>query len=275
VQVAGSTAIGAVADAAVNVPALNPLEVTDAYQSTLGLGLCGIGGVSGVFPKTWTLRVDHLTSDLGGTSFQLSKGDDLMWLFGEQSCDPSFNCTSGPELTIEAPARTKPGVPFTVSVFELGEHFNSASQRIRNVPTPAVGAIVNGASAPVDASGQTQVTFSASGGLAAIKAGDIPSPTIPVCVAAKLKRCPLKAGLPIFGSEAADDIDGTAGDDAIKAGGGDDGIFARLGGRDSIQCGAGADFVKADAKDKVDKASCEKVKRFGKSKHKRRKGRKK
>ena len=128
---------------------------------------------------------------------------------------------------------------------------------------PAAGATVTGASAPSDAQGNAVVTLPVNGTLQATQPGMIPSRALPVCVKAKLSRCPRSVGVPIFGSDLADTITGTPGPDTIKAAAGDDAISVRGGARDRVQCGAGNDKVKADRSDRIDKSSCERILRRG------------
>lgn len=257
----GPTALGSVADAAQSVPALNPILVTDEFS--FGLGICGFGGVSAKsdFSNFWEVRVDHKVSSLSGDKAQVSSGDDVLWSLVPATFDPMFNPISEPELSLQAPARTTPGAPVTATVLEY-----SPAGFLR----PAVGASVTGAASETDAQGHVQMSLAATATLTATRAGAIPSRSIGVCVKAKLKRCAPKRGLPIFGSELADKVGGTLGNDTIKARGGDDGISVRGRGRDKVQCGAGRDTVKADATDRVDKASCEQIDRPGGGKGKKR-----
>lgn len=250
----GATAIGATSDAAASVPELNPLLVTD--QFSFGPGVCGFGGVSAAadFSNYWELRIDHKYAQLGGNT-QISQGDDILWTLVPADFDSMGNPITKPELALVAPARTTPGVPLMVTVYE----YNARLGDLR----PAAGVSVTGAASPTDAAGHAAVSLPATSRIGATRSGAIASRSLGVCVNAKLKRCAPKRGLPIFGSNLADRIRGTLGNDTIKARGGDDKISARGRGRDTVQCGAGADTVKADVTDRVDKASCEKIDRPG------------
>ncbi|MFN2612335.1 MAG: hypothetical protein ABR536_03070 [Solirubrobacterales bacterium] len=254
VTVAGATALGVVADAAQSLGSLSPILVTDEYS--FGLGVCGFGGVSSGPANFWQVRVDHKATQVGGDQVALSRGDDVVWaLVPSPVCDfnPPYTCKpTEPELVIEAPARARPGVPFTATVFEYNDTgFNK----------PALGASVNGALAPTDAQGHTQVTLARTGAVTASRVGAIPSRSLRVCVSARPKRCAAKRGRQILGSQLADRIGGTLGNDTIEANGGDDAISVRGRGRDSVRCGPGKDTVTADGTDRVNKASCEKIER--------------
>lgn len=255
----GPTALGAVADAARSVPALDPILVTDEFS--FGLGICGFGGVSAKsdFSNFWEVRVDHKVSSVGGDKAQVSSGDDVLWSLVPATFDAMFNPISEPELSLQAPARMTPGAPMNVTVLQY-----SAAGFLG----PAAGVSVTGAASPTDAAGHAQVTLPTTTTLTATRTGAIPSRSLGVCVKAKVKRCAPKRGMPIFGSDLADHIGGTLGNDTIKARGGNDMISVRGRGRDSVQCGAGVDTVKADATDRVDKASCEKIDRPGGAKGK-------
>jgi hypothetical protein len=258
VTVAGPTALGLTADAAQTQAGLRPLLIDDEYMSSFGsLGVCGFGGISSTASNFWELRVDHKAVSVGGDQVAVGRGDDILWSLVPNNCDttPPYAChASSPELSVDAPARAKPGKPFAVQVFQYSD---------KGFTKPAVGATVTGASAPSDAAGNALVTLPGSGTLQATRAGAIPSRVLPICVNSNLGRCPKKAGRPIFGSALADDITGTPGPDSVKSGAGNDAINARGGGTDWVQCGAGFDKVKADRSDRVDKVSCERIIRRG------------
>jgi hypothetical protein len=248
----GANALGAAADAAQSVPDLNPLLVDDEFAGSFGLGICGFGGVSSNDSNFWELRVDHKVASVAGDKAAISKGDDVLWSLVPATFDAMFNPISEPELSLQAPARAKPKAPFNVTVLEYS-------------PTgflkPAVGAQVTGAPAPTDSQGHTQATQTGSGQLTATRAGAIPSRSLPVCARADLKKCPSKRGLPIFGSDLADKIGGTLGNDTIKARAGNDTISVRGHGRDVVDCGPGKDTVKADNTDKIRTGTCETIDR--------------
>jgi hypothetical protein len=255
VTVAGPTALGLTADASQTQAGLRPLLITDEFS--FGLGVCGFGGVSSTADNFWELRVDHKAVSVGGDQVAVGRGDDILWSLVPNNCDttPPYAChASSPELSVNAPARGKPGQPFAVQVFQYSD---------KGFTKPAAGAIVTGASAPSDAAGTALVTLAASGAVQATRAGAIPSRALPVCVKSNLGHCPKKAGRPIFGSALADDITGTPGPDSVKSADGNDVISVRGGGKDQVQCGSGSDKVKADRSDKVDRVSCERVIRRG------------
>ena len=246
----GPTALGLAVDAGDSNPALQPILVTDEFG--FGLGVCGFGGVSSVAENFWQVRVNHIASQVGGDQVALGGGDDVLWaLVPVPACDPSppYACKpTEPELSLEAPARARPGQPFTVRVTEFSDS---------GVQTPAPGAAVTGASQPTDASGATTVTLGARGALVATRAGAIPSRQLDVCVSARPRRCPGARGLEIFGTDREDGVGGSRGPDAIKARGDDDTVRARGGGRDRVDCGAGSDLALVDRLDKV--RGCEQV----------------
>jgi hypothetical protein len=248
----GPTALGAVADAARSVPELNPMLITDEFS--FGLGVCGFGGVQPSPTEFWQVRVDHKATQKGGDQVQVSKGDDVLWaLIPAPNCPPpNFICEpTQPELALTAPARAKPGAAFGVTVLAYNDE---------GFLGPASGATVTGAALPTDAAGKTQVVLPASGTITASKSGAVVSRTLPVCVKSDIKKCPSKRGIPIFGSDLPDSIGGTAGNDTIKARGGNDKISVRGRGRDRVNCGPGADKVKADNADQI-AGNCEKVER--------------
>jgi hypothetical protein len=255
--VPGPTALGIVADAAQSVPELNPILVTDEYS--FGLGVCGFGGVSSGPSNFWQVRVDHKALQKGGDQVQVSRGDDVLWaLVPAPVCEPNppYACLpTEPELELQAPAKAKPGRPFTVTVYEYNDS---------GFLKPAAGAYVSGASAATNAQGQTEVTLAATAPITAARQGAIPSRSLGVCVSAKRKRCSARRGQQILGTELADVIGGSPGPDTIKARGGDDTIGVRGRGRDRVQCGAGKDTVKADVTDRVERSSCERIDRPGK-----------
>ena len=258
--VQGATAIGLAVDASDSIPALNPILVTDEFS--FGLGVCGFGGVSSTADNFWQVRVNHFATQVGADQTILGGGDDVLWaLVPAPVCDfnPPYTCQpTEPELSLDAPPRAQPGVPFTVRVTEYSD---------TGVPSAAVGAAVTGASQPTDASGATSVTLGSRSPIVASRSGSIPSQQLDVCVNAIPKKCPGGRGMPIFGSEREDAIGGTSGPDTIKARGDDDTVRVRGGGTDTVDCGAGSDLVRADRSDKVDKVSCEDVLRPKKKKH--------
>jgi hypothetical protein len=259
-QVSGATPIGALADANRSLRRLRPLLVTDEFA--FGLGVCGIGGSLGTAERFWQLRVNHQAATVAGDQITVQGGDDVLWaLVPNPTCDPNppFECEPGPpELQVRAPARARPGDPFTVTVFQWSE------KGTRNV---AAGVSVTGAAQPTNASGVTTVELSKSAKLTARRSGSVASAPVAVCVKERLGQCDKARGRLLLGSKRADSIRGTKGGDRIKPGGGrdrvrarggDDVIKARGGGRDRINCGGGRDRVRADRRDSL-ASNCERV----------------
>lgn len=64
----------------------------------------------------------------------------------------------------------------------------------------------------------------------------------------------------VAGGGGFDTVSGGPGQDALAGGNGDDTLLARDGARDTIECGAGADFVQADRIDVIE-SDCDKIDR--------------
>jgi hypothetical protein len=260
--VQGPNALGVVADGARLLPRLRPLLVTDEFS--FGLGVCGIGGARGNANRFWSVRVNRRALQVGGDQVRLRPGDRVLWaLIPNPVCepDPPFNCDPGPpELELRAPARARRGDQFAVRVLQ----WSDTGQR-----SVAPGVTVNGAAAPTDANGVTQVSLARTRKLVATRSGAIASAPVGVCVAETVSACPRVRGRILAGSPRADTIRGTPGGDRIKGGGGRDRIKARggsdlirvrRGGRDRVNCGPGRDRVIADRRDRVAR-NCERVRR--------------
>jgi Ca2+-binding RTX toxin-like protein len=260
--VEGPTPLGAVADAARSRKRLRPLLVTDEFS--FGLGICGIGGAQADDSHFWNVRVNHVALQVGGDQFELDPSDKVLWaLIANPVCEPNppYACEPGPpELQVKAPARTEPGHPFTVRVFEWSDSGKRSA---------AAGATVTGAALPTDGSGETTVVLAKTRKLSARRLGAIASAEQSVCVAEPITRCPRLRGRILVGSGAAESIRGTrggdrirpgAGEDKVNARGGADLIRARGGGRDRIHCGSGNDTVVADRHDVI-LGGCEVVRR--------------
>jgi hypothetical protein len=255
VTVNGPTALGVVADAAVTEEELRPISVTDKFG--FALGICGIGERRADATHFWYLKVNHKESELGGDRVLVSGGDEVLWyLISTSNCPPpDFFCQIS-DLTLEAPARVRPGVPFVVRVVAYDR---------TGASTPAAGATVFGGAETVTTGpdGTASVTMSTPGThrlLYAVRGEDIPSPALFTCVAQRLGRCPRQHGKTITGSDFGEEIRGTLGLDQINARGENDLVLARDGFRDRVVCGAGDDTAKVDRRDKVGR-SCEHVKR--------------
>jgi hypothetical protein len=253
----GPDALSVVAEASAVKDRLRPLLLTDAFlDDGFGLGVCAIGGLVPPPSGFWYLKINHKNPNLGGSLVTVGPGTETLWYL-----TPTF--PPGPELVLNAPARTTPGLPVRVEVLAYSDE---------GVASPAAGAVVEGAGAPVatDATGGANVTFSGPGMpvLRATRGSDIPSQALPVCVADPVTQCPELRGREILGTDGPDNIVGTlgvdqvrprAGNDNIKSRAGGDLIVSRGGGADKVKCGGGKDVVKADKKDRIGK-SCEKVK---------------
>ena len=257
--------LSAVDEASDAKPSLQPFRVSDADYATFGaLSVCTIG--AGTPPGFFFLKANHVALTTGADQTPIHAGDQL--LFYRTPSDFSAD----EELSMEAPARTSPGVPITVQVSSIQGDGTSI---------PASGATVTGGDAPVSvsANGTAVVTFAAEGVhslLATKDYNDIPSAAVSVCVAKDLVTCPPARGMEILGSHEPDTIVGTAGPDIIKARAGTDGVRALAGDdrinvvsgdKDRVNCGGGFDVVKAGKGDKIAK-NCEKARRKGKKKGK-------
>jgi Ca2+-binding RTX toxin-like protein len=253
--------LSAVEEASDATPSLQPFKVSDADFASFGsLSICSIG--AGTPPGFWFLKANHVANTAGADQTFINAGDQL--IFYRSPSDFSAD----EELEMDAQPRVTPGAPLTVHALSYAGDGSVA---------PAAGATVSGGDTPVavDAAGNATVTFSSEGphSLVASKDyNDIPSPSLSVCVARDLSKCPVARGQLIVGSHESDAIVGTAGDDVIKPRAGNDGVRAlagddridvRGGGKDRVNCGGGTDVVKADKRDKLAK-NCEKRSRGGK-----------
>ena len=86
-EVAGSTALGQLAEGGAAFPGIDPLSVTDFFD--FGLGLCGVG--KAVAPSTgyWYLKVNHAASFTGGDQTEVKKGDEVLWYLIADFNDPT------------------------------------------------------------------------------------------------------------------------------------------------------------------------------------------
>lgn len=252
VSLPGLTALGALYNAAPTNRALNPILLTDHDFGFPGLGLCGVGGPTpeGQF---WFLKTDRKNPQVSGDQAKLKRGSTALWyLMPFDDCDPNPPYACASELVLTAPARVKPGTPFTARVTA----FDDAGKR-----TPVEGARVTGAAKPTDASGRTQVTLRRAQRLVASRDGAVPSAPWAVCVNSRPAACPASPGLKIVGSTEKDRIVGTPGPDVVHARQGGSIINVRGGGRDRVIC-LGArqgDTVIADRSDIV--RGCKTVRR--------------
>ena len=248
-----ANALGIVKDALESDKSLRPLVLTDAFvDDGFGLGVCTIGGFTTVGSSYWDLVVNHVASSSGASLTPVHNGDQILWYFTSGN-EP----LSGPrELALSAPARAKPGKPFTVKA----SRYTSAGKS-----SPAAGVTVaadgkslgkTGSEGQLTATLQDSATLEADG-----TPNDVPSNRVRVCVGSG--QCPAAHGKVIYGSEHADRIRGTHGRDRIAARGGSDVVNLRSGGRDRVNCGGGDDEVIVDSGDRNDhiSSSCERVQR--------------
>jgi hypothetical protein len=245
--VPGSTALGLLSSGAGANSALRPLAVSDQFD--FGLFVCGVARFAGSDSAYWLYKVDHKAPEVGADQYALHGGEDVLWYFS----DTVKGVNTGAELALKAPARAKPGATVRVQVFA----YDTNGKR-----TPAGGATVHGAGdVQTDADGRASITAPTRGSmrLRAVRAADIESQTLSVCITAT-PSCAARRGERIYGTKGADRITGTAGPDSVYAGRGNDAISVRGGGRDLVRCGRGRDRVKADRRDRV-AHDCEVVKR--------------
>jgi hypothetical protein len=241
VTVPGPSALGIVKDASESNGALRPLSVTDQFG--FGLGVCGIGGFTFNQGDTafWYLKVNHVGAQIGGDTYILHPGDEVLWYLSPGFPPPG-------ELELVAPTVAQSGQPFGVRVFS----YNDAGQR-----TPAAGALVSGAVQPTGLDGTTTVELGASATLQALRGADIASNREIVCVITKPKTCGSTPRNKIIGTNGPDRIRGSEVPDLIRSRAGGDFINARGGLGDKVNCGRGRDRAKVGANDVVRR--CEKV----------------
>jgi hypothetical protein len=170
VTMQGATALGLLGQAAKSTPALQPLLISDKFQSEFGLALCGVGGFSATTKLSWYLKVNHVNPELGGELAKLHAGDEVLWALAPFPYPD--------ELLLSAPDRVKAGTPFGVRVFS----FDDKGKR-----KPAAGVKVTGASGPTGGDGRATVVLEKPARLIARHGKDIPSNREAVCVGG---RCP-------------------------------------------------------------------------------------
>jgi hypothetical protein len=250
VTVPGPTALGIVKDASAFDRDLRPISVSDAFD--FGLAVCGFGGHQADDSASWYLIHNHAAAEAGGDQIRLEDGDEVLWYF-----DPDFSDAPPGELVLRAPARAEPGERFGVRVLEY------AADGSRS---PAAGVAVTGAEDPTGANGRTSVVINNEARRATVQAtnpGDIASAALAVCVDSERSECPGARGEVIVGSDRADEIEATRGDDRIVGRGGADVLDLRSGGVDRATCGGGRDRVLIDKGDGDDRISdsCERTAR--------------
>jgi hypothetical protein len=243
------TALGLLASAARANPDLRPLSVTDEFG--FGLAICAIGPIDDQEGTFWYLKRNHMELSVGADQEPIANGDEFLVYLAPDS----FPAPNPDELELVAPARAKPGVPFTVSVIEHGCVTDQVTFETSCESVPAVGAAVGGATTGAD--GTAELTADAAGklSLVATRGADIPSKSLKVCVSADPGECPARRGERVFGTSERDKIKGTAGSDEIRSRGGNDRIDLRKGGADRVRCGAGEDRVLVQRSDRDDRIS--------------------
>lgn len=164
----GRTALGILIQASRFTKALKPVQITDAFS--FGLGLCGVGGFQTTKKASWYLKLNHVNPELGGEAVRVRSGDEVLWALA------AFPYPD--ELSLRAPRRAMPGVPFNVRVFSYDE---------KGKRKPAAGVKVTGASSATGADGRTTVRLSKPRRLIARHGTDIPSDRAAVCIGGK---CP-------------------------------------------------------------------------------------
>ena len=183
-----------------------------------------------------------MAPEVAGEQFSLKRRAKVLWYFQ----DTVANVNTGDELAVTAPARARTGRAFTVTV----SAYTASGAR-----SAAAGARVawNGGSATTDATGRASVTVARGGELRlrATRGADIPSAVQRTCVARRLSGCSPVRGLRLTGTAKADSLKGSAGPDAISAGGGSDRVDVRRGRADVIRCGSGRDRVRMSRDDKA------------------------
>ena len=243
--VAGPSAIGLVDYAQETNRSLAPFFVSDKFD--FGLIVCRVGDY-GAFSasQAWLYKVDHVAPQVGGDQYPLERRDEVLWYFADFATGEN----TGAELDLQAPARVKPGVPFTVKV--VGYDSEGHARPVEDAK------VFGAASAVTGADGTTRVTLTGEGTktLRAARGNDIPAPRTPVCVNQDIDRCPASRPELIVGTDRGDPIVGTPAPDTVLARGGDDRVDVRVASADSVRCGAGRDNVLASANDRV-AADCE------------------
>lgn len=248
IALAGSTALGLIADAADVSPSggLAPLGVSDKFS--FGLLVCGIGDFLSSDAAFWLYKLNHVAPDVGADQQKIKAGDEVLWYFS----DTAKGLNTGDELALAAPVRAKPGeVEVKVSAYDG-----------KGKAKPADGALVSVGKITATTGPDGKASIELAEGVSTLRAtrkGDVASEELSVCVAEKPSECPSRRSTEITGSNEDDRIKGTGASDVVFANRGDDAIDVRGGGRDNVRCGKGRDSVKADRTDRV-AADCERRK---------------
>jgi hypothetical protein len=240
---------------------LNPLLISDQFG--FGLLLCGIGGAEAEQGETfWYLKRNHEEATVGADQLEVSNGDEILFYLAPDA----FPAPNPKELELEAPARARPGEPFSVRVVQHGCVTDPNTFEVTCDTVPAAGVAIAGAPKATTTGPDGTATIAAGAGrlgLTAARAGDIQSKTLEVCLDERLSNCPVRHGVDLVGSGRGDRVRGTKGEDRVRARAGRDVIDIRAGGRDKVACGPGRDKVlrrRADRDDDI-AGDCEVLRR--------------
>lgn len=111
-EVAGPTALGALADLSALVPRLDPLLLSGAFD--FGIGVCGVGRFTVTGKRWWALKVNGALATTGGDSTVLDRGDRVLWYL-----DRSYEQPFPDELRIRVIGdRTGPRVRVKVAALD-------------------------------------------------------------------------------------------------------------------------------------------------------------
>jgi hypothetical protein len=165
----GNTALGLLAVGAKSTPKLSPLAITDHFS--FGLGLCGIGKSKAKGESSWYVKINHKGTTTSANKAKIKAGDEVLF-----DLAPGYPYPE--ELVVVAPEEATAGVPFTVHVYAYDE---------KGGRKPVQGAAVTGAIGPTDKQGKVSVTLTKPTALLAGLGEDIPSASVPVCLAG---QCP-------------------------------------------------------------------------------------
>jgi Ca2+-binding RTX toxin-like protein len=256
----GATALTVLGRAQASNRALDPVRTR---PTDFGPQVCQIGDLRsfGVFPGPNAGFLYYVNFESGFSSADLAKvkdGDSVLWHYSvfpsdppQPSDPPTVNTGCALQLH-DVPARDADG-EFTVEVTAHG--FGCAST--------ASGVSIAGADSATPAGGGLYDVTVGNGAteLYAERDPDVRSNRFEACVG-EATDCPAAHGRRIVGSPKADTLPGTAGDDVVRAGGGDDVVKVKSG-RDRVNCGGGEDVVRAKGTVKDDRIrpNCERVRR--------------
>ena len=239
---------------ALNGAALNPdLRGARVQPFDFGPLLCRYAGIVGEAfdPATgsfsgWNYYVDFAGGSSSADLAEIGNGDRVLWAFADES-------TTG-TLRLGEPVAQGDSVTVRVDAFGFDGQ-----------PTRVDDATIEGAQSQTSL-GEGRYSIELENGtseLVATRGEDIDSNLVRACSDAGGTDCPDAFGRTIVGTERADLIATTPGDDVVRAGAGDDTVRAASGGIDRVNCGAGAkDVVIVErGEDDVRSSNCERVRR--------------